>query len=449
MINYQEQNIVVIGLGITGISCVDFFCARGARPRVIDTNFCPPKLNELPTDVEYWLGDFKEEWLLEATLIVISPGVALSHPALEAAAKNGVEIIGDIELFLREVTSPVIAITGSNGKSTVTQLVSQMATCAGWQVGVGGNIGKPALLLLQQYYQLYILELSSFQLEITKNLKVAVATILNISEDHMNRYPLGLQQYRAAKLKIYQQATVYVVNAEDPLTLPINYTNIAKKFLISFGAMTGAYHLGYNNGKRWLMKQEELLLNCDDMRIVGHHNEINALAALALADTVAIPRKACLIALRNFSGLAHRFELVLESNGIRWINDSKATNVGSTKAAINALKLEGTLHLLLGGDGKLANFSPLRSLVQGSHIQLYCFGQDRKQLADLRPNIATITQTLAQAMYIIGNKVRAGDVVLLSPACSSLDQFDNFKARGKAFRKLVLKVSSCKYYLPV
>ncbi|PLK58737.1 UDP-N-acetylmuramoyl-L-alanine--D-glutamate ligase [Candidatus Palibaumannia cicadellinicola] len=441
MIDYKQQNIVIIGLGITGISCVEFFRARGVTPRVIDISFSPPKLNQLPHDIEYSLGHLKEEWLLAATLIVISPGVAISHPTLEAVAKTGVEIVGDIELFLREVTSPVVAITGSNGKSTVTKLVGEMATCAGWQVGVGGNIGKPALLLLQQPYQLYVLELSSFQLELTKQLKVAVATILNISEDHMDRYPLGLQQYRAAKLKIYQKAAFYVVNAEDSLTLPVNYTDIATKCLISFGATVGSYHLGYKNGKTWLMKHGELLLDCDEMIIHGRHNQINALAALALADTIAIPRQACLMALRKFSGLAHRFELVLESNGIRWINDSKATNVASTKAAIDGLKVKNTLHLLLGGDGKLANFSPLFSLVQSNHIQLYCFGQDRHKLATLRPNTAIITKTLAQAMHIIGNKVRSGDVVLLSPACSSLDQFDNFKARGKAFRQLVLEVS--------
>ncbi|ABF14267.1 UDP-N-acetylmuramoyl-L-alanine--D-glutamate ligase [Candidatus Palibaumannia cicadellinicola] len=439
MTNYYGHNIVIIGLGITGITCVNFFRSRGITPRVMDTRYNPPQLNQLPKDIQYWLGELKIEWLLAATLIVISPGISLSHPAINTAMKCGIEIIGDVELFLREVTVPVVAITGTNGKSTVAKLVGTMANCAGLKVGVGGNIGYPVLSLLQQSHQLYVLELSSFQLETTKNLKVAVATILNISEDHMDRYPLGLQQYREAKLKIYKQAKIYIINDDDKLTLPANSTNKEYCSIIKFGIKSGHYCLGDYQGKQWLMAYGKPLLDCNEIKIIGRHNLLNALAALALAEAIAIPRQACLIALRQFSGLMHRFELVLERKGIRWINDSKATNVGSTKAALNELTVDGTLHLLLGGDGKLADFSSLQPFVQGNNIHLYCFGKDSKKLAALNQHSATITQTLSQAMHIINNQVKAGDVVLLSPACSSLDQFENFKVRGKTFTNLVFE----------
>ncbi|MDN6089663.1 MAG: UDP-N-acetylmuramoyl-L-alanine--D-glutamate ligase, partial [Enterobacterales bacterium] len=191
MVDYQGKKVVIIGLGLTGLSCVDFFLARGVTPRVIDTRISPPGLDKLPENVERHLGDMNQEWLLDADLIVASPGIALASPALSVAAEAGVEIVGDIELFCREAQAPIVAITGSNGKSTVTTLVGEMAKSAGWNVGVGGNIGLPALMLLKQECDLYVLELSSFQLETTNSLRAAAATILNVTEDHMDRYPLG------------------------------------------------------------------------------------------------------------------------------------------------------------------------------------------------------------------------------------------------------------------
>lgn len=433
----KDKKVIIIGLGLTGLSCINFFCARGITPLVMDTNISPPGLDRLPTNVECWLGSLNEQWMLEAALIVVSPGLALSHSALVAAAAAGVEIIGDIELFVREAKAPVVAITGSNGKSTVTHLVSKMANYAGWQVGVGGNIGLPALQLLETSSQLYVLELSSFQLETTYSLHAAAATLLNISEDHMDRYPFGLQQYRAAKLAIYKQADVCVVNAEDNLTLPLNGTDAR---CISFGHDVGDYHLGHLNGTDWFIYRDEPLLACYEMKIIGRHNYVNALAALALADAVGIPRVSCLTALRQFSGLPHRFELIYTHNGVRWINDSKATNVGSTKAALNSLQVAGTLHLLLGGNGKYANFSPLAEKVQGDNIRLYCFGKDGPTLATLNSHATELTETIEQAMHLIINRVKAGDVVLLSPACASLDQFKNFEMRGKHFSQLARKM---------
>lgn len=433
MADYQGKKVVIIGLGMTGLSCVDFFMARGVTPRVMDTRVAPPGLDKLPESVECHVGGLNDTWLLAADLIVASPGIALAHPSLSAAADAGVEIVGDIELFCREAQAPIIAITGSNGKSTVTTLVGEMAKAAGINVGVGGNIGLPALMLLDTDRELYVLELSSFQLETTSSLQAVAATILNVTEDHMDRYPLGLQQYRAAKLRIYENAKICVVNADDALTMPVRG---ADDRCISFGIDVGDYHLNRQQGETWLRVKGEKVLNVKEMSITGQHNYSNALAALALADAAGLPRASSLKALTTFTGLAHRFQLVLDHNGVRWINDSKATNVGSTEAALNGLQLDGTLYLLLGGDGKSADFTPLKRYLGGDRIRLYCFGRDGAELAELRPEVAVQTETMDQAMRQIAPLVKAGDMVLLSPACASLDQFKNFEQRGEMFARL-------------
>ncbi|MDU5318373.1 MAG: UDP-N-acetylmuramoyl-L-alanine--D-glutamate ligase [Escherichia coli] len=394
MADYQGKNVVIIGLGLTGLSCVDFFLARGVTPRVMDTRMTPPGLDKLPEAVERHTGSLNDEWLMAADLIVASPGIALAHPSLSAAADAGID-------------------TGSNGKSTVTTLVGEMAKAAGVNVGVGGNIGLPALMLLDAECELYVLELSSFQLETTSSLQAVAATILNVTEDHMDRYPFGLQQYRAAKLRIYENAKVCVVNADDALTMPIRG---ADERCVSFGVNMGDYHLNHQQGETWLRVKGEKVLNVKEMKLSGQHNYTNALAALALADAAGLPRASSLKALTTFTGLPHRFEVVLEHNGVRWINDSKATNVGSTEAALNGLQVDGTLHLLLGGDGKSADFSPLARYLNGDNVRLYCFGRDGAQLAAPR--------------------VQPGDMVLLSPACASLDQFKNFEQRGNEFARL-------------
>ncbi|PHP92381.1 UDP-N-acetylmuramoyl-L-alanine--D-glutamate ligase [Pantoea agglomerans] len=438
MADYRGRKVVIIGLGLTGLSCVDFFLAQGVTPRVMDTRVSPPGLDKLPGQVERHLGGINGEWLLAADLIVASPGVALAHPILSEAVEAGIEIVGDIELFCREAQAPIVAITGSNGKSTVTTLVGEMAKAAGWQVGVGGNIGLPALSLLQSPAQLYVLELSSFQLETTHSLKAAAATILNVSEDHMDRYPLGMQQYRAAKLRVYEHAQVCIVNADDALTMPVRGADTR---CVSFGVDFGDYHLNKQQGSIWLRVKGEKVLNTSEMKMVGQHNYTNALAALALADAVDLPRASSLAALTHFNGLAHRFQLVHEHQGVRWINDSKATNVGSTEAALNGLQVNGTLWLLMGGDGKSADFTPLIPWLQGDNVRLYCFGRDGDALAALRPEIAVRTETMRQAMEQIAPQVKAGDMVLLSPACASLDQFRNFEQRGEQFAQLAKELS--------
>ncbi|HGK4596640.1 TPA: UDP-N-acetylmuramoyl-L-alanine--D-glutamate ligase [Yersinia enterocolitica] len=439
MVDYQGKKVVIIGLGLTGLSCVDFFIARGVTPRVMDTRINPPGLDKLPENVERHVGDLNQQWLLDADLIVASPGIALAHPALSEAAEAGVEIVGDIELFCRENQAPVVAITGSNGKSTVTTLVGEMAKAAGWQVGIGGNIGVPALNLLKQLTlqkhenQLVVLELSSFQLETTSSLRASAATILNVTEDHTDRYPFGLQQYRAAKLRVYENAKVCVVNADDALTMPVRG---ADNRCISFGVDVGDYHLNKQQGEIWLRVRGEKVLNTREMKLTGRHNYTNALTALALADAVGIPRSSSLKALTTFTGLPHRFQLVFEHNGVRWINDSKATNVGSTEAALDGLPVDGTLHLLLGGDGKSADFSGLTRFLQGDHIKIYCFGRDGEQLAELRPEVSQLTETMEQAMVLLAKSLAPGDMVLLSPACASLDQFRSFEQRGDEFARL-------------
>ncbi|NEG58814.1 UDP-N-acetylmuramoyl-L-alanine--D-glutamate ligase [Pantoea agglomerans] len=438
MADYRGRKVVIIGLGLTGLSCVDFFLAQGVTPRVMDTRVSPPGLDKLPGQVERHLGGINGDWLLAADLIVASPGVALAHPILSEAVEAGIEIVGDIELFCREAQAPIVAITGSNGKSTVTTLVGEMAKAAGWQVGVGGNIGLPALSLLQSPAQLYVLELSSFQLETTHSLKAAAATILNVSEDHMDRYPLGMQQYRAAKLRVYENAQVCIVNADDALTMPVRGADTR---CVSFGVDFGDYHLNKQQGSIWLRVKGEKVLNTTEMKMVGQHNYTNALAALALADAVGLPRASSLAALTHFNGLAHRFQLVHEHQGVRWINDSKATNVGSTEAALNGLQVKGTLWLLMGGDGKSADFTPLIPWLQGDNVRLYCFGRDGDALAALRPEIAVCTETMRQAMEQIAPQVKAGDMVLLSPACASLDQFRNFEQRGEQFAQLAKELS--------
>lgn len=434
MISYQGKNVVIIGLGITGLSCVDYFLAQNVIPKVIDTRLKPQGLELLDSRIEYHLGDLKLDWLLDADLIIASPGIALSTPQLQQAANQGIEIIGDIELFCREVNKQankqVVAITGANGKTTVTTLVGDIVKSSGIKVGVGGNIGEPALSLLKQNADVYVLELSSFQLETTYSLQATVATILNISEDHMDRYPLGLMQYAQAKQRIYHNAKYCVFNHDDKLTIPESN----EQNCVSFGVNKGDYHL--DNNCEHLIAQNEVVLSTKEMKLIGRHNYLNALAALAISDRLGIPRASSLATIATFQGLAHRFELVYEQNGVKWINDSKATNVGSTEAALNSVVCQGKLYLLLGGDGKSADFTPLIPYLQNNQIEVFCFGRDRQLLAKLAPSKTTMTETMVDAMQLIANKVKVDDVVLLSPACASLDQFKNYIERGNQFAQL-------------
>ncbi|HII3712710.1 TPA: UDP-N-acetylmuramoyl-L-alanine--D-glutamate ligase [Pasteurella multocida] len=431
--SYKNKKVTVIGLGKTGLSCVDFLLAKQADVRVIDTRTQPAGAEQLAKNVPLHTGSLNQQWLLESDLIIISPGLAVKTPEIQTALAAGIEVIGDIELFCREAKKPIIAITGSNGKSTVTSLVAHMVNAAGLKVGMGGNIGIPALSLLEQAHDMYVLELSSFQLETTYSLKATSAAVLNISEDHMNRY-VDLEDYRQAKLKIYHHAQTAVINAEDALTAMDGLKNG-----VSFGEDNADYWLKTEKGRSYLMAKDERVLACDEMKLVGRHNYMNALAAIALAQAAGIPLESIRRALREFNGLDHRFQLAHFAHGVRWVNDSKATNVGSTVAALTGLQLNGTLHLLLGGDGKGADFSELASLINQPNIICYCFGQDGEQLAALSPRSQRFS-TMEEAINALRPTLSAGDMVLLSPACASLDQFSSFEQRGDEFTRLA-KVS--------
>lgn len=429
---YQNKIVTVIGLGKTGLSCVEFLTKKQADVRVIDTRQNPAGAEQLAKNIPLHTGSLNLDWLLQSDIIVISPGLAVKTPEIQTALSAGVEVIGDIELFCREADKPIIAITGSNGKSTVTSLATEMAKAAGLNVGMGGNIGIPALSLLEQNHDLYVLELSSFQLETTYSLKAVAATVLNISEDHMNRY-VDLEDYRQAKLKIYHQCQTAVINAEDPLTKEDNRQSAQVQ--LSFGEHNADYWLKTDNGKQYLMAKDEVILPCDEVKLVGRHNYMNALAAIGLVQAAGIKTAGIQTALRTFTGLDHRFQLAHFADGVRWINDSKATNVGSTVAALTGLHLTGTLHLLLGGDGKNADFSELQKLINKPYIHCYCFGQDGKQLAALSAQ-SHLFDTMEQAIEYLRPQLNAGDMVLLSPACASLDQFASFEKRGEEFTRL-------------
>ncbi len=429
---YQNKIVTVIGLGKTGLSCVEFLTKKQADVRVIDTRQNPAGAEQLAKNIPLHTGSLNLDWLLQSDIIVISPGLAVKTPEIQTALSAGVEVIGDIELFCREADKPIIAITGSNGKSTVTSLVAEMAKAAGLNVGMGGNIGIPALSLLEQNCDLYVLELSSFQLETTYSLKAVAATVLNISEDHMNRYA-DLEDYRQAKLKIYHQCQTAVINAEDSLTKEDNRQSA--RVQLSFGEHNADYWLKTDNGKQYLMAKDEVILPCDEVKLVGRHNYMNALAAIGLVQAAGIKTAGIQTALRTFTGLDHRFQLAHFADGVRWINDSKATNVGSTVAALTGLHLTGTLHLLLGGDGKNADFSELQKLINKPYIHCYCFGQDGKQLAALSAQ-SHLFDTMEQAIEYLRPQLKAGDMVLLSPACASLDQFASFEKRGEEFTRL-------------
>lgn len=402
---------------------------------MIDTRSHPPELNKLPKEVEYYCGFLNRKWLQYTDMIVVSPGISIMHPFLQEALANGIEIVSDIELFCREARFPIVAITGTNGKTTVSTLIADIAKSYGYYTGLGGNIGVPALTLLLEPYELYVLEISSFQLETIHSMHSVAATILNISEDHRDRYPLGFHHYRDTKLRIYEQSDVCIYNAEDKNTHP---KRSSLQEYISFGRRQGNYYLDRSSsGSVYLHVNGNKLLNTKNIRLLGEHNYMNVLAALAAADVLGVPRTVSLKSISNFTGLPHRYQLIWENNRIQWINDSKATNVGSTIAALKLTRKirSGIIHLLLGGDGKSADFSPLKEYLQ-DRIQVYCFGRDKDLLSILYPEITIKTNTMIEAMNLVAKKLKPGDTVLLSPACSSKDQYSNFRQRGNIFTSL-------------
>lgn len=446
----MQAKTVIIGLGETGYSCVEYFVKKNVPIVVLDTRENPPKLADLKKyypEVPFLGGKFSATILESAKEIVLSPGIPKTLPDIINHIQPNTSIIGDIELFAREVKAPIVAVTGSNGKSTVTTWVGEMAKQAGIKVGVGGNLGTPALKLLTQNPDLYVLELSSFQLETTYSLKPKVATILNICPDHMDRYE-HFEDYFQAKKRIYHQAEKVVVNRDDELILN-SAPKMVEQFSFGLNAIPGnSLGVGLKQDtiviKKSLKSETSELLSYKELKLFGRHNAANALASLALGMAADIPLPAMVETLKTFKGLPHRCEWIREYKGVQWINDSKGTNVGATLAAISGLAhdIPGKWVLIAGGIGKNADFSPLIPLVKEHCRGLVLLGEAREELYQMFSNVLSCKRvdSLKEAVEAAAETAKEGDGVLLSPACASFDMFRNFEDRGNVFKELVLKL---------
>lgn len=437
----NNKMTAIVGMGITGQSVARYLSGKGLPFVWLDTREQPPMLDELKAEyphLKFETGELSADTLCAVSEIVLSPGICPELPTLLQAHQEGVSIVGDIELFLREADAPIVAITGSNAKSTVTTLVGDMAMADGKAVGVGGNIGVPVLELLQKPADLFVLELSSFQLETIGKLGAKVATILNISEDHMDRYE-SLAHYHRAKQKIYFGAEQVVVNRADPLTSPPIADGVKR---YSFGLNRpdrDGFGLIQKNGEEWLAFEFNGLMPASDIRMPGRHNIENALAAMALGYAAGLSIDAMLETLKVFKGLPHRCEWVAEHQGVNFYNDSKGTNVGATLAALNGLaKLEGCIVLIAGGVGKGAEFGDLKQPLSKAR-GLVLIGEDAQKIAAAVDDAVTIVyaDSMADAVEKAIQLAQSGDDVLLSPACASFDMFSGFEARGQAFVEAV------------
>lgn len=438
----QIQSCLIIGLGQTGLSCARFLVQQGYAVAVMDTREQPPKLSILQTELPEVLvntGGLNSDWIQQSDTVVLSPGVDPRMAEIKAARAAGIEVIGDVELFARYANAPVIAITGSNGKSTVTTMLAEMAVSGGKQVQVGGNLGTPALeLITQPAPDFYILELSSFQLETVESLNAYAAVVLNISPDHLDRYDT-IQAYQNTKAKIYSGSGVMVINRDDPL---VNSWSIPERQQIGFTlgqADNNDFGLIDKVGQTWLAQGQHALLAIDDLQIVGKHNVANSLAALALGSAMQLPMPAMLTAIQSYRGLPHRCYLVAEQQGVRWLDDSKATNVGACLAAIEGLAGCGNIILIAGGIGKDQDFSALTPALNDHVRAIILIGQDAQLIADVIPDgVQQINaDDMADAVHKAQQIAQQGENVLLSPACASFDMFSSYAQRGEAFAQAV------------
>jgi UDP-N-acetylmuramoylalanine--D-glutamate ligase len=427
--------VLVVGMGATGLSVARFLDRRGIRFAVVDSRDAPPGLEELREahpDAAVFTGAFDDRAFLAATHLVVSPGVPIDIAPIRAAAARGVRVLGDVDLFAAEVSAPVVGITGSNGKSTVTTLVGEMAQRDGRIARVGGNLGTPMLDLVDPKAELYVLELSSFQLERTHLLNCAAATVLNVTEDHMDRYA-DFQQYAEAKARVFNGQGTMVLNRDDPRVVamalperPVYWFGLGDDPALDF-------RIALVDGAEWLATREGPLLPTEALRIRGRHNWSNALAAVALGTVMGFSREAMIGALRSFAGLDHRMQWVAEIQGVTYINDSKATNVGACEAALSGIA--GRAVLIAGGDGKGADFAPIAPLARTKLRAAVLIGRDAPLLEEVLRDVVPVAraQTMREAVMAAHRFAQAGDTVLLAPACASLDQYRDYRERGQVF----------------
>jgi UDP-N-acetylmuramoylalanine--D-glutamate ligase len=437
---------VIVGLGRTGLSCARYLRARGWRLAVTDTRQKPPELAGLaaldPT-MPLSVGGLDIRLLDGADCVVASPGVSLAEPFFVEARRRGVEVVGDIELFARAADAPVVGITGTNGKSTVTTLVGRMAQRAGLRVRVGGNLGEPALDLLGMGAptELYVLELSSFQLDATTSLDLKAATVLNVSPDHLDRYPT-VAAYADSKARIFARCETAVINLDDPLVVAMPRPG-QKTVSFSLRASIGAdYAVATRDGEWWLTRRDEALLPVAAMKIKGLHNAANALASLALGDALGLGMPAMLEELATFTGLPHRSQWVADVHGVTYINDSKGTNVGATIAAVSGM--QGPLVMIAGGDGKNQDFAVLADAFRGKVRHTVLIGRDAAAIAVALKGVCTLEMcsSLEDAVRAAAKAAQPGDTVLLSPACASLDMFRDYTHRGAVFTQAVKELAA-------
>jgi len=437
----NDKRALVVGLGLSGLSSARWLVKQGYTVSVVDSRDQPPGLAalhaELP-EVVVHTGGFDAERFRDPGLLVVSPGVALKEPAIAAARARGIETVGDVELFARAARAPVLAVTGANGKSTVTSLVGEMCKEAGLDTAVGGNIGVPVLDLLRTPEpDVYVLELSSFQLETTTSLNPRAAVVLNITPDHMDRYE-SFADYAAAKARIFRGDGVMVLNADDPRVLAMA---AAGRSSVRFGAQPPASDIDYglvpHQGEPWLARGARLLMPTANVPLPGRHNLLNVLAAMALAEAMHVPHDAMKRAVARFRGLHHRTELVAERDGVRWIDDSKGTNVGATVAALSGM--DAPVILIAGGDGKGADFHELREPVARRARAVVLIGRDALRIEQALGGVVPVAHAadMPAAVRAAARLAQPGDVVLLSPACASFDMFRNYEHRGQAFAQAV------------
>jgi len=441
----EQYYILVVGLGLTGMSVVRHLKNQHKEVVVVDSRMQPPGLDilrEKYPDVPVYTGEFDEALFMGAAQIIVSPGVSLLEPAIQHGIQQGVESIGDVELFARQVKSPVIAITGSNGKSTVTMLVGEMAKQAGLNVMIGGNIGVPVLDLLNQNADLYVLELSSFQLETCHSLKPVASTVLNVSADHMDRYD-NLDAYTKVKQTIYKQCKVSVINRDDE---KVKTMTVGQNFISGFTLgepAIGDFGLREFNGETFLCKGGKKLIAESEVKLSGRHNIANALAALALGEAANIQMIDMLQTLRQFSGLPHRTQWIANKQSVDWYNDSKGTNVGATLAAIEGLEVKNKIILIAGGIAKDADFSALKNTVKEKVRLVVLMGRDAPQIEQALQDVVPVmyAKDMDDAIHISADLAHIGDSVLLSPACASFDMFRGFEHRGEVFTEAVGRLS--------